>query len=395
MTVFSHSRIETFEQCPLRYKYKYIDKIKTEIERSIEAFMGSMVHETLEKLYKDLRFMYIDTLEELIEYYDKIWEKNWTDSIVIVRKDFSAENYKAMGEEYIKGYYRKYYPFDQAKTVALEMKVSIDLNDDNRYLLQGYIDRLATDGNGIFEIHDYKTSSSLPPDDKINEDRQLALYSMAVKKMYPYAKKIYLIWHYLHFNQEIRIEKTDEDLEVLKKKIIEQIDAINSATEFPAKESALCDWCEFAPICPRKKHLYETEKMEPIEFDADTGVKLVTRYAELLARKKEIELELESLEKNIFDFAEQKKVENIAGKGVVARLWKGDTFKMPKFDDEKREEFENIIKEAGIWNEFSRLDTFSLSKAIQKGQISADVIKRLAPYIKKDIVRRIYLRETG
>ena len=52
MTLYSHSRLSTFENCPLKFKYTYIDKIETGIEESIEAFLGSRVHEALEKLSK-------------------------------------------------------------------------------------------------------------------------------------------------------------------------------------------------------------------------------------------------------------------------------------------------------------------------------------------------------
>ncbi|MAG20116.1 hypothetical protein CL618_01655 [archaeon] len=55
MTCYSHSRLGTFQQCKYKYKLNYIDRIKTDLE-SIEAFMGKLVHETLEKLYKDLKF---------------------------------------------------------------------------------------------------------------------------------------------------------------------------------------------------------------------------------------------------------------------------------------------------------------------------------------------------
>jgi putative RecB family exonuclease len=56
MSVYSHSRLSCYEQCPQKYKLKYLDKVKTEVEQSIEAFLGSRVHETLEKLYQDLRY---------------------------------------------------------------------------------------------------------------------------------------------------------------------------------------------------------------------------------------------------------------------------------------------------------------------------------------------------
>jgi len=28
MTIYSHSRLESFKSCPLKYKFNYIDKIK-------------------------------------------------------------------------------------------------------------------------------------------------------------------------------------------------------------------------------------------------------------------------------------------------------------------------------------------------------------------------------
>ena len=76
MPIYSHSRISTFEQCPLKYKFQYIDKIKVEQEDTIETFLGSRVHETLEKLYKDLKFEKHLTLKELLAYFNDIWKRN-------------------------------------------------------------------------------------------------------------------------------------------------------------------------------------------------------------------------------------------------------------------------------------------------------------------------------
>ncbi|MDP2766040.1 MAG: PD-(D/E)XK nuclease family protein [Candidatus Methanoperedens sp.] len=69
MTVYSHSRLSAFENCPLQYRLRYVDKIKPDEALTIEAFMGSRVHEALEKLYKDLRLSKTNTLEELLSFY--------------------------------------------------------------------------------------------------------------------------------------------------------------------------------------------------------------------------------------------------------------------------------------------------------------------------------------
>ena len=58
MTLYSHSRLSNFEQCPLKYKLRYIDRVESKIEGSIEAYLGSRAHEVLEKIYRDHRSRY-------------------------------------------------------------------------------------------------------------------------------------------------------------------------------------------------------------------------------------------------------------------------------------------------------------------------------------------------
>jgi len=75
MAVYSHSQLGMYEQCPLKFKLRYRDKIKRDIE-GIEAFLGTMVHDTLKKCYDDLRFTRINSLSNLLAYYNKIWQQN-------------------------------------------------------------------------------------------------------------------------------------------------------------------------------------------------------------------------------------------------------------------------------------------------------------------------------
>ncbi|MEM2977326.1 MAG: PD-(D/E)XK nuclease family protein, partial [Thermoplasmata archaeon] len=92
MAVYSHTRLETFENCPLQYKLAYIDRIEVE-EEGIEAYMGTKVHSALEKLYVDLQRSKLNTLEELLEFYRREWERDWHDGIVIARKGYTPQNY--------------------------------------------------------------------------------------------------------------------------------------------------------------------------------------------------------------------------------------------------------------------------------------------------------------
>jgi hypothetical protein len=52
MRIHSHSSLGSFENCPRQYWYQYIGKPDVERVDTIEAFLGTCVHETLETLYR-------------------------------------------------------------------------------------------------------------------------------------------------------------------------------------------------------------------------------------------------------------------------------------------------------------------------------------------------------
>jgi len=97
MALYSHSQLSTYADCPFKYKLRYHDNIKRDIE-GVEGFLGSRVHETLKKCYDDLRLTRVNSLSDLLAYYNKIWDENWNDSIIIVKQDLTAEHYRALGE---------------------------------------------------------------------------------------------------------------------------------------------------------------------------------------------------------------------------------------------------------------------------------------------------------
>ncbi len=193
MTICSHSRLSCYEQCPQKYKLQYTDKVKTETRESIELFLGKRVHETLKKLYRDIQYQKENTLEDLLVFLHIRWTKNWNDLIVIVKEKYRPKDYLLIAERCITNYYKMYKPFDQGRTIALEERILINLDESGEYKLCGYIDRLTEIEDGCYEIHDYKTCSRLPSLETIENDRQLALYSIGIKQRYPDIKDVRLI----------------------------------------------------------------------------------------------------------------------------------------------------------------------------------------------------------
>ena len=254
MPSYSHSKISTFETCRLKYKYHYIDRVSVDVEDTIEAFLGSKVHDSLELLYRHVRFARIMTLEEVLADFNSRWEKGWKDSIKIVREEYSLDNYRKMGERYLRDYYNRHNPFDQGRIIGLETQNFLSLDTEGRYKYHVRIDRMMDMGDGFYEVHDYKTNMRLPSQEDLDQDRQLAMYSLWVRRSFKDFQKVRLVWHFLAFDKELESFRTSEQLEELRQDIMSGIKTIEMEGEFPPTESVLCEWCLYRAICPLWKH---------------------------------------------------------------------------------------------------------------------------------------------
>ncbi len=253
MAIYSNSRLETFEQCKLRFKYRYVDKIIPDISKGIEAHLGSVVHEALEWLYTKVMKKTIPTVNELIDFYSETWIEQYSKEMPIVKKEFEAKDYFNKGVEFLVNYYLKHQPFKD-NTIAVEEKIEINLSPNGETKLIGYIDRLVHDlEKDEIEIHDYKTSASVWSKEKIENSRQLALYSLAIKEIFGKDKKVSMVWHFLAHDMKISINRTNEQLENLKKEVIELINKVEQTKHFPPTKSVLCNWCEYRNMCEARK----------------------------------------------------------------------------------------------------------------------------------------------
>jgi putative RecB family exonuclease len=378
--VYSHSKLETYRNCPLSFKLRYIDGVRTGRE-GVEAFMGSRVHEALEKLYRDLRMCKPMSEDELVEAYNALWERSWHDGVEVVRKEYGPEHYRAVGEKALRDYYRRYHPFDDGVTVWLEKKVDIPLDEAGCYRMTGVVDRLTARDGGVYEVHDYKTSQTLPEQPVLDADRQLALYQMAVESAFPDAREVRLVWHYLVFGKELESRRTPQELDGLRQETIQLIREIEAAREFPPRESVLCDWCEYQPLCPLRKHLVEVEELPPARFAADEGVRLADRYAELNAAKRAAEAEMKRLREDIAAYCRRHGVEKLRGSEslVSVRFTRSPAF--PGAGEGKRVGLEEALRAMGRWEEVSSLDTRKLCKVVADKKWPDGQLTLLDPYV--------------
>jgi len=368
-----------YEQCPLKYKLRYRDRIKRDIE-GVEGFLGTMVHETLKKCYDDARLTKLNSLGDLHSYYDKIWQQNWHDSIVITKKDLKPEHYQTLGKKMIETYYQRYTPFDSDITIGTEMGLNFALDDENKYRMTGYIDRLSRTDEGVFQIHDYKTSAHLPSQEDADNDKQLGLYQVGIQKKWPDINNIRLIWHYLAFDRELGSSRPDEAISRLVRGTIRLINEIESAQDFPPKESGLCDWCEYPDLCPLRKHFFKVEALPINEYLNEPGIMLVNKYVSLRNEETRIKDEMDKVREAMLDYARREEVELIKGSDYKARVRFDEQLKFPRKNEPERQELDEAIKKAGKWTEVSQLDTTSLTGIVENGLWSKDLIDKVMKY---------------
>jgi putative RecB family exonuclease len=305
MPVYSHSRLETFETCPQKYKYRYIDKIVKPEEQTVEAFVGSRVHETLQKLYKDLQLTKLISLNALIDYYAEQWKANWSPAIKIVREGYTEQNYFDYGVQCVRNYYAQYSPFDQSQTLRMEARIVFPLDGDKKYQIQGYIDRVARRTDGTYEIHDYKTSQTLPSQTVVNTDRQLALYQIGLATPWPDVEHVELIWHFVGFSTTLRSARQPEELRQLRESTIKLIERIELEKEFVPNKSRLYDWCEYRSDCPLWRHVEYVDTLTPEQLKTDDGVHLVDEYARAKADLTHLQSRIDQLKEQLALFAQQ------------------------------------------------------------------------------------------
>jgi putative RecB family exonuclease len=383
MPTYSHSQLSTYETCPHQYKLAYIDKIEVETE-GIEAFMGSRVHDALEKVYRDLKVTKLNTLEEILSFYHQEWEKNWNQMIRIVRKDYRAEDYRRLGEKCVTDYYKRYYPFDQGKTLGLEEYISFSLEEEKDYWIRGYIDRVTLVEDSILEIHDYKTSSRLPSQGDVNSDRQLAFYQMGVDGKWQGVQEVKLIWHYLAFDTEIHSSRTPDELHQLRQTTLELIRRVETDRHFPPKEGPLCNWCDYQGFCPRRKHLIAVGSLPPNEYLNQEGVVLINQYVEMKERKRlfneEIDVELAKMEEALYAYARREALDAIFGSDHVAKIKIERKEKYPLKGDPNRKTLDEMIKKAGKWMEVSDLNPWILAKIMGRGGWPPSLVNKVKEF---------------
>lgn len=400
---FSPSKLAVFEDCPRRYRYRYVDGLRRDTQ-SVEAYLGTCVHAALEELYEGLRHGKTLSEEETVAVYARVWDKGWSDKIIRHDKRWSAADWKKAGEDCIKAYYKEQAPFTRDKTVGLEARAGFDLETpDGTWRIEGFIDRLALGPDGAFEIHDYKTSKTLPTQRDLDEDRQLAIYELAVRRCWPDAKEVRLVWHYVRHGKTLESRRTPEQLKALEKELAALIARIKAERDFAPRKSALCDWCEYRDLCPLWAHAERLAGLPAEERRKDAPARLVEELASIADKKRELKESLKQIERDeaaiesqLVKLAEEQGVSVFHGERGEAVISVKDVYKLPTktHSPDSYEALEAELKPSPLWKEVSSLDAHKLIEGYKRKEwpqelwaLAEAAIGRYAKHVKESAVR--------
>lgn len=382
----SYSALETYLQCPQRYKFQEIDRIK--VPKSKEAIFGTLIHGALNFMFK--RDPLYPTLDEVIAHFRERWPKqNIIEKEVLddpLRRGWTEEEERLYFEEgvrMLRWFYEKNAPWKYS-ILDLESRFAVTLPDEHTgrtHILTGIIDRIDKLGDHAYEIIDYKTSRKMPSQEALDNNLQLSLYSLGIQKRWPHirAEEIVLSLYFLKHGEKLSTRASDATTDATKKHILTTIEEIENRIEqkkgFEPSPGPLCDWCGFRPLCPAWKHLYRNKKT-PEEVPDIKPV--INEFFSLRREIKQREERIATLQGTIKSFmVEQKLTRLFSDQGIVSQ-------KLQRRFEYDLAKIKEILSPLGKWEEVLKADDTKLKKILTEiPQSARDQIAR-ARVLKKE-----------
>ncbi|ACC97868.1 RecB family exonuclease [Elusimicrobium minutum Pei191] len=226
----NYSKIKTYKECPLLYKYKYVEGKREGLVPA--SSLGVSIHRTLEEYHK-----YSNDPSEILNYFNNCWlGAGYTSA-------GEQMEYYLKGKKMLEAYAEKEY----------ERKTSVDsterefIFEHGIWTIRGKIDRTDLWPDGSWEVIDYKTGSELDENFDVTQSLQMGIYSVGARRAWNMKKgkaSIYNVALGIVYSADFDLFNEDEIL----KTFVETGKKIE-ASFFPANTNH-CQHCLFNNRCP-------------------------------------------------------------------------------------------------------------------------------------------------
>lgn len=389
LSSYSYSSLDTFRVCPRKFKYAYIDKVKTVPRVTADTYLGNAVHRVLKQLYSLGADGILMSLDEALNAYAQEWEKLDRNLITVVSDYYTVDDYIRIGREILAQHYESYKPFNQGTLLGAELHLTYEL-PGTTFKFRSYIDRLWKRDDGVVEICDYKTGQAMTLSTDPRFVQQMGLYQLAVQSNFPQFQEIELAQYFLRKNETVSRRLRPDELDLLEEQfrlaILETLQA-EKTDDFPAQEGTHCNYCDFPQICPAKIHRRildgEEQSGRTQELPAEELRLLTDQYLDKYRQLRELAAELDTLKEQLVTFAREYDVSRFEGDlgKVSVSLARKEEFVTKSQDGRAFAELSSLCRQLGL-DEYFSLDPRALMKEVyQRKRLSDEQLKLLEAFI--------------
>jgi len=244
----SASAIDSYETCPLQYRFAHVDHIPGKEDKPYLTF-GRIIHAVLEAFHRPDRRESRPPIKDLLE---QAWQsEGFTYPQEEAQYKQDAEELLAAYQERLKG--------GEPPVLAVEQRFSFVLDSVN---INGRIDRIDLDEEGHINLVDYKTSRRKMTPKEARLNFQLALYAMYIQQAEAIGDhqlrrggNLELTYYFLRAEEpEVTVTFSDQELSDFRQRIARVAEGIRRR-DFPHRRDYHCNFCDYKDlICPAWEH---------------------------------------------------------------------------------------------------------------------------------------------
>ena len=242
--VYSYSSLNSFLQCPFKYKIRYF--VRMAEKGNLNIIVGSIYHRIL-KLFFDGKSAKL-SWERLESIISNVFEENVFD-LVHIKNELESK-----AREEFKAYFDNYLPAFPGRSI-MEKEFAFKVGDDT---IKGRIDQINFIDDGTTELIDFKSGSKRAAVMDFEKEIQLKLYNLAQELsddlMFLKDKKSILKYIFLGDVKDPVVTIPESycltgDFKEFIKNLITNIKSEQFEAE--PESSFLCSDCNFKVMCPR------------------------------------------------------------------------------------------------------------------------------------------------
>lgn len=250
----SPSRASDFLTCPLRYRFRVIDKIPEQPSR--DAVRGTVVHGVLEELFG------LPATDRTVEEALRLLRPQW-ETLLEATPELAAlfttddGSVDAAGVDVfldeVRSLVQRYFTLEDPTILnPAERELHVECELESGLRLHGYVDRLDVAADGAIRVVDYKTGKAPRQAYEQRALFQMRFYALVLWRLRGVVPRM-LQLIYLGSGEVLRYTPDEHDLRAIERKLAALWTAIERARttgDWRASPGPLCEWCDHKARCP-------------------------------------------------------------------------------------------------------------------------------------------------